>query len=599
MFHFFNNLYNMYRFSILPFFILLSGTLFSTTIIPHLHLGEAAQYSQAVVVARAEYLIETLENGTTYFDTRLKLDAVLKGPLAVDQEITIRALSNRTGTLSYDVVGDFMPTAGSTYLLFLEQFGAVWRPRMLIYYVFEQQTQKGTSFWVPLADNGGIETVERPDGQQATLPCVYKQAALLQSIKKYLFQIPGVWDDTAAKATNWEAGVADRVIPVDCDFQIGSSPLTRCVNSGYSMYYINTGIPPNWASNYAATLSTLNSNYSVGIVDGGATNFTANCVGGSASGNTPGNNFPAFISSLNGNQSGLIIFDDPCNQLSNLVGCAGTVALGGSYRNGITHVYDGQNWDSALWASVTINNGISCMSDANFRSMLTHEITHTYRMDHLSAATYPLQNMNPMCCNNISTKDMECMNYAYNNAPAPVELATFEAKVLENKQVKLQWTTVSEKNNDYYTLERSVDGTRFSPLAKIKAKESGREARYDWTDKQPLDGTDYYRLSQTDRDGTTKMLGIKSVRIESAANTVSIFPNPATDEMTINTNFSDYFDGHIEIINSEGKIVFSKSVQVEKGPQVARYSLSALSKGAYFVRWSDARFNATQRLIKY
>lgn len=573
-------------------------SLFSTTIIPHIHLGEAARYSQAVVVARVEYLIETTENGTTYFDARLQTEEVLKGPFSKNQEITVRALSNRTGDFSMDIAGDFIPEAGATYLLLLEQHGAVWRPRMLSYYVFEQKMQQGELFWVPVSMANGIETVERPDGQLAAAPCVYKATALLQCLKNHLTQVSDAWNDREAKTTTWQEGVSDRVLPTGCDFQIGTAPLTRWQNPSYSMYYDSDGIPPNWTTNFAAVLNMLNTNYSVGITNGGMTSFNPNCIGGSATSDVTGNNFPTFINSLNGSQSGLIIFDDPCNQLGSITNCVGVLGAGGSYRSGSTHVYDGQNWYDAYWAFVIVNDGVSCLSDIDLQKMMAHEITHTYRMDHLNATLYPNQNMNQLCCNTIAAKDIECMNYAYNNAPALVELVSFNAKAIENRQVKLLWETASEKHNDFYTLESSVDGIRFAPLAKISAGPNNRSARYEWTDQHPANGLNYYRLSQTDQDGTRSILGVKTVQIEGQRNTLQIYPNPAVDNLAIHVNFTDAFEGTLEITDANGHVLSFASLQLEKGTQVIQQPVAHFPSGTYFVRLRDAHINTIQKFVK-
>lgn len=582
-------------------FFLISFPLFSTTVIPHIHLGEAAGFSQVVVTARVEYLKETLENGTTHFDSHLKIQEVLKGAMHPDQEITVRSLSNKVGNLFFDVAGDFTPEVGRTYLLLLEQYGQVWRTKMLTYYVFEAQDQKGESFWVPLsAITEGVETVERPDGKKAEALCVYKYKELLVSLRNYLSISPAVWDATHAKADNWDPGALDRALPTGCDFQIGSSPNSRWVNPSYSMYYSSTDVLPGWESNYLAAVNAINANYNLGLVNGGSTAFVPNCIGGNAAGSSAGNNFVSTVNSLNGTQSGLIIFNDPCNQLGNITNCSGVLAAGGSYRSTSTHTFDGQVWYDALWAFVIINDGITCMNSTNFQLVLAHEFTHTYRMDHLDASAYPGQNMNPFCCNNIGIKDRGCMEYAYNNAPAPVDLIAFDVQKIEKEQVKLSWETATEKNNDFYTLERSLDGIRFAPLTKIPAAKITRNAQYQWVDQRPSDDLNYYRLSQTDKDGTTKILGVRSVRIEGSVNTVKIFPNPiVSDDIQIRTNFAEYFDGNIEVINSEGKQMAFASLQINKGVQITQQQFENLPSGIYFMHLSDARFNSVQRFVKH
>ena len=126
-------------------------------------------------------------------------------------------------------------------------------------------------------------------------------------------------------------------------------------------------------------------------------------------------------------------------------------------------------------------------------------------MDHLDAALYPNQNMNPSCCNAINTKDMECMNYAYPGS-LPVALSSFEARLLGNERVELKWVTQTEKNNANFTVQRSTDGLTFEKLAELPGTNATTGGTYAWIDEHPQPGVNYYLLSQTDFDAYAERL---------------------------------------------------------------------------------------------
>lgn len=85
--------------------------------------------------------------------------------------------------------------------------------------------------------------------------------------------------------------------------------------------------------------------------------------------------------------------------------------------------------------------------------------------------------------------------------PLPMTLLSFTAAAIE-KQVALKWCTASEKNNDYFTIERSTNGATFKELAQIKAAgNSSALLNYRAMDEHPFTGISYYRLKQTDYDG--------------------------------------------------------------------------------------------------
>lgn len=69
----------------------------------------------------------------------------------------------------------------------------------------------------------------------------------------------------------------------------------------------------------------------------------------------------------------------------------------------------------------------------------------------------------------------------------------------------LNWITESEENNDYFTLERSVDGVYFEKIGTVKALNTG--TMYEFTDETFQDTINYYRLSQTDFNGVKKHIG--------------------------------------------------------------------------------------------
>ena len=97
------------------------------------------------------------------------------------------------------------------------------------------------------------------------------------------------------------------------------------------------------------------------------------------------------------------------------------------------------------------------------------------------------------------------------NNPLPVELLEFMAASLDDV-VEVDWATASETNNDYFTVERGIDAVNFEPLADILGAGNSVSRRgYDWVDKNPLVGISYYRLKQTDFDGSASYSNIDAV----------------------------------------------------------------------------------------
>ena len=94
--------------------------------------------------------------------------------------------------------------------------------------------------------------------------------------------------------------------------------------------------------------------------------------------------------------------------------------------------------------------------------------------------------------------------------PLPVELTNLTATE-RNGQIVIKWATASESNNDYFVLERSHDGVRFSDIQMVPGAGTILEPRnYEYTDPYPAPGHNYYRLKQVDYDGSFSLSPIVS-----------------------------------------------------------------------------------------
>jgi hypothetical protein len=188
--------------------------------------------------------------------------------------------------------------------------------------------------------------------------------------------------------------------------------------------------------------------------------------------------------------------------------------------------------------------------------------------------------------------------------PLPVELAFFNAQANGNS-VQCKWQTASEVNNDFFTIERSPDGINFIPLETVSgAGNSNVTQSYSYIDSNPLSGTGYYRLQQTDFDGTStysKVLTIHALTT-SAANEIdigNIYPNPFSTTFTLSFNSPASMEITITLFDVNGKIVSERKVQAVKGINYIAYNdVAPLIQGNYFIKiFSDGKSDS-KRLCK-
>ncbi len=180
--------------------------------------------------------------------------------------------------------------------------------------------------------------------------------------------------------------------------------------------------------------------------------------------------------------------------------------------------------------------------------------------------------------------------------PLPVEFTFFNAK-LNGSQVDLSWQTYSEVNNDYFTVERSSDGIYFEEIGTVNgAGNSNNINNYYFPDKSPLKGLSYYRLKQTDYDGSYKYSDIKAVNINQDVNNLNItlYPNPVK-----NNNLNIYFSKNIDNLNISIYDIYGKEIMNKKYINIKNINIptKSLEKGMYFINFIIEDKKYTNKII--
>lgn len=181
-------------------------------------------------------------------------------------------------------------------------------------------------------------------------------------------------------------------------------------------------------------------------------------------------------------------------------------------------------------------------------------------------------------------------------APLPIELLSFTA-VSKEKSVDTRWSTATELNNDYFTLQRSVDAKSFEDIAIIDgAGNSTNKRDYSFLDRAPLSGLSYYRLKQTDFD--RQFTFSETIAVKFNGNGFVVFPNPANNKVTIlaDQNRQDRFV--IQLLDISGRIVFHQNVEFE-GSNLNKFELdvSPFARGVYTLISTSQNSNFVEPLV--
>lgn len=143
----------------------------------------------------------------------------------------------------------------------------------------------------------------------------------------------------------------------------------------------------------------------------------------------------------------------------------------------------------------------------------------------------------------------------FSKSTVPVILSSFAGEQIDNN-IHLEWSVVSEINNDYYTVDKNVNGLWVN-IGTVHSKygRSSDRNTYQFIDKHPVAGENNYRLSQTDYDGTKEELRFASIYYNQA--NISIYPNPFIDLINIKLPQSQAYQ--TLIIDMTGRVIKNHS----------------------------------------
>jgi hypothetical protein len=138
--------------------------------------------------------------------------------------------------------------------------------------------------------------------------------------------------------------------------------------------------------------------------------------------------------------------------------------------------------------------------------------------------------------------------------PTPVKLLSFTAEKA-SQNVLLKWSTASEKNNDYFTVERSADGIHFEQIGTVKGRGTSNATNYyTFDDYSSYNGSVYYRLKQVDFDGKYEYSPVTYVNID-GTDPVIITNDPSSSQAFI--NFYKKGEATFTITDMLGRVIYS------------------------------------------
>ncbi|MES2780040.1 MAG: T9SS type A sorting domain-containing protein [Bacteroidota bacterium] len=186
------------------------------------------------------------------------------------------------------------------------------------------------------------------------------------------------------------------------------------------------------------------------------------------------------------------------------------------------------------------------------------------------------------------------------SAPVPVKLVSFTA-AKSNADVNLVWNTANETNNSHFEIERSLNGTDFNAIGRVKGMGTiNRPSRYTFVDEKAVNTSSralYYRLKQVDNDGAaiysrTEVVTVSNKQLSG----LGTHPNPSNGRFTISTELTSTSAVNMKVVNIMGATVWNQTVNPKMGVNSFDTQLQ-LPDGVYMLLFEQNGETSTQKFV--
>ncbi len=572
--------------------LLFVGTLNASMIRPFDDLGVLTSACDDVIIATVEKNLFELRDEFQNYSWQFNIHKSYKGNFSENEKLTIGAIGGASTRVSKVVYGEYHFEVGKTYMLFISKNEyEVWKPITLAYYNYEVQNLNNSEYLVPTLE--ALSSCTTLGSEPLFALNSSNMNTQLEAFIASNYQ--GNWKDKFVRADipleNFYPEL--KAPPAHCTHLFGTAPSncggavqgarwTGFPGSAVEMH-MNTPVQSDKTNAFSLATNGINNmtaNYGgINITDQGSvsTAFSPACTGGSAL----ETDFQTYMSGVNSGRAILSIWDDPCSEIDDLVGCGGTLAVGGHFAFGCgsTHVHDGLDWRTAIYGYIIMNNGTgACQSDANFTIVLEHEYTHALSIGHVDPS-FGTANMNPSCCNSIGALDISCLDYTYPPPGAvPVTWLGLDIDKRTTSNV-ISWQTATEVNNDFFEVQYSIDGTDFLTIHRTDGAGNKNDlSTYSFEDFDHLGTKSYYRIKQVDFDGQFSYSDVKSITRRKLETEVSLYPNPVNESLNIQTDLNNV---DLRIVDALGKVYVANLSNLSD--QNGVMDVSHLNPGVYFL----------------
>lgn len=175
----------------------------------------------------------------------------------------------------------------------------------------------------------------------------------------------------------------------------------------------------------------------------------------------------------------------------------------------------------------------------------------------------------------------------------PVKLGNFTAQKIKQTASQLSWQTFQELNSSKFVIERSADGSDFSPIGTVTAAgNSNSTLNYQFIDEAPLQGNNYYRLKEVDKNESYAYSAVKLLNFGDLTGIISITPNPAKDKIAITVGGNNKAL-KVYLVNTNGQRLATYNMT----GQYLEAKLPVIAAGVYYIRIEGGGVSSQHKLV--
>lgn len=249
--------------------------------------------------------------------------------------------------------------------------------------------------------------------------------------------------------------------------------------------------------------------------------------------------------------------------------------------------------------SISLNGGDLILAGENtsINGITTNGNGHLYVFDPSPSISGNINGSNGLEDeSDLSANNPALYNFVTGGDALPVTFLYINANAVIN-QIELRWATASERDNEYFEIQKSANGTVFTPLGTVSGTGNSHNiSRYSFIDRSPASGANYYRIKQVDTDGTSSYSDVLVLFYNTVSDETYLYPNPSYGHVSLYIG-SQFLNTPTQftLIASNGRTVEQRIIFQEHQQPINL--TDDLLPGVYYVRLENEFSYQTRKLV--